>query len=444
MKYNTIFAVATASGRAGIAVIRVSGPGAAAALRTIRGEELPAPRRAARSRLRDPETGEAIDDGLCLWFPAPASMTGEDVAEFHIHGGHATSAALAGALGRIAGLGPAEPGEFTRRAFDNGKLDLTGAEAIADLVNAETAAQRRQALRQLDGDLGRLYDAWRDELTRALAHIEAHFDFPDEDLPDGLMEGAKARIGKVLAAMSAHLDDDRRGERIRDGVRIAIVGPPNVGKSSLLNALAGRDAAIVAETAGTTRDVIEVHLDLGGFAAVVADTAGLREAGDEVEREGIRRALARAEDADITIVMFDATAAEPSTGVEHGLLGENAVAVVNKIDLRRPETPFEVAGHRAMEISAVTGEGLDRLLAALRDRINERFSAGEAPVLTRARHRAALEECVAALRGAENATLPELMAEDLRLAARALGRITGRVGVEDILDVVFADFCIGK
>ena len=444
MKNESIYAVATAPGRAGIAVIRVSGPEAGTALRGIRGDGLPPPRKAVRSRLRDPATGEAIDDALCLWFPAPASMTGEDVAEFHVHGGHAISAALAAALGRIEGIRPAEPGEFTRRAFENGKLDLTEAEAVADLVDAETAAQRRQALRQLDGELGRLYDAWRDELTRALAHVEAHFDFPDEDLPGELMAGAKARIAGVLDAMSAHLDDGRRGERIRDGVRIAIVGPPNVGKSSLLNALAGRDAAIVAETAGTTRDVIEVHLDLGGFAAVVADTAGLREAVDAVEREGVRRALARAGDADIVIVMFDATATDPAMGIELGLLGDNAIAVINKIDLQRPTTPFGVAGLRALEISVKTGEGLDGFLEAIRDRITNQFAVGDAPVLTRARHRATLEECAAALRGAETSALPELMAEDLRLAVRALGRITGRVGVEDILDLVFAEFCIGK
>ncbi len=444
MKYDTIFAVATAPGRAGIAVFRVSGPGAGVALRKIRGDALPTSRRAVRSRLRDPATGEAIDNGLCLWFPAPASMTGEDVAEFHIHGGHAISAALANSLQGIDGIGPAEPGEFTRRAFENGKLDLTEAEAVADLVDAETAAQHRQALRQLDGDLGRLYDTWCGELTRALAHVEAHFDFSEEDLPDDLMAGAKAQITGVLDAMSTHLDDDGRGERIRDGVRIAIVGPPNVGKSSLLNTLAGRDVAIVAETAGTTRDVIEVHLDLGGFAAVVADTAGLREAEDAIEREGVRRALARAEDADIVIEMFDATAAGPATDAKHELLGNNAVAVVNKIDLRRPDSPFEVAGNRAIEISVRTGEGIGSLIESMRRRIAEGFAVGDAPVLTRARHRAALEECAAALRGAEASSLPELMAEDLRLAVRALGRITGRVGVEDILDIVFAEFCIGK
>ena len=450
MNKRTIFAVATAHGRAGIAVHRVSGPAAGAALRALSGAGLPPPRRATRARLRDPATGEDIDDGLCLWFPAPASMTGEDVAEFHIHGGQATSAALAASLAGIEGLRPAEPGEFTRRAFENGKLDLTAAEAVADLVDAETAAQRRQALRQLDGALGRLYDDWREASMRSLAHLEAHFDFPDEDLPPDLVSGARVVIAPLITAMAAHLDDGASGERIRDGVRIAIVGAPNVGKSSLLNALAGRDAAIVAATAGTTRDVIEVHLDLGGYAAVVADTAGLREPGDvvdAVEREGVRRARLRAEQADIRIVVFDATSGAPSGAALEALDGGHALAVLNKIDLRPvlvPALATEIAGVPALAISALTGAGLDRLVEALRARIAERFAVGEAPVLTRARHRAALEECVDALRRADSATLPELMAEDLRFATRALGRITGRVGVEDILDLVFADFCIGK
>ncbi len=453
MNRRTIFAVATAPGRAGIAVHRVSGPAAGAALRALGGAGLPEPRRAVRARLRDPATGEDIDDGLCLWFPAPASMTGEDVAEFHIHGGQATSAALAASLAGMEDLRPAEPGEFTRRAFENGKLDLTAAEAVADLVDAETAAQRRQALRQLDGALGRLYDGWREASMRSLAHLEAHFDFPDEDLPPDLVAGARVGIAPLITAMAAHLDDGASGERIRDGVRIAIVGAPNVGKSSLLNALAGRDAAIVAATAGTTRDVIEVHLDLGGYAAVVADTAGLRqpaEAVDAVEREGVRRARLRAEQADIRIVLFDATSGAPSGAALEALDalgGGEAMAVLNKIDLLpalgvAPAT--EIAGVPALAISALTGEGLDRLVEALRGRITGRFAVGEAPVLTRARHRAALEECLDALRRADSATLPELMAEDLRFATRALGRITGRVGVEDILDLVFADFCIGK
>ncbi len=443
MNNDTIFAVATAPGRAGIAVFRVSGPGAGTALRELRRGELPPPRRAARSRLRDPGTGEDIDDGLCLWFPAPASMTGEDVAEFHIHGGRATSAALALALGRLEGLRPAEPGEFTRRAFEHGKLDLTEAEAIADLVDAETAAQRRQALRQLDGALGRLYEAWRAELVGALAHVEAHFDFSDEDLPPGLLSGARERIAGLVAAMTAHLDN-AAGERIRDGVRIAILGAPNVGKSSLLNVLAGRDVAIVAETAGTTRDVVEAHLDLGGQAAVLSDTAGLREAEDAIEREGIRRALLRAEDADIRLILFDSTSEDASSSVERDLIDENAIPVLNKIDLRRPKGSFEVAGRAALMISATTGEGIDVLLETLRRRIADSVAAGDGPVLTRARHRAAVEACVAALGAARDATAPELMAEDLRIAARSLGRITGRVGVEDILDVVFAEFCIGK
>ncbi len=449
MMTGTIFALASAPGRAGVAVIRVSGPGAAAALESLSGA-MPKPRHAQRARFRDPQSGESLDDGLCLWFPAPASFTGEDVAEFHIHGGRAAMAAMVDALGRVAGLRPAEPGEFTRRAFENGKMDLTEAEALADLVDAETAAQRRQALRQLDGALGRLYEGWRWGLIRALAHLEAAIDFPEEGLPDDIESEINVYILGLIEELTKYLDDNRRGERLREGAYIAILGPPNVGKSSLLNALARRDAAIVSALAGTTRDVIEVHLDLGGYPVVVADTAGLRRAGDEVEREGVSRALARAEAADLRLVVFDAgvPSADPAVALLEG--DGVALAVLNKCDLLDAPPPARVGGHEALAISVRTGAGMAELLAAVEARVEDLLAgaAGAAMSLTRLRHRNALEDCRRALEraaaGIAAAAPAELVAEDTRLATRALGRITGRVDVEDVLDVIFREFCIGK
>ncbi len=451
MNTDTIFAPASGAGRAAIAVIRVSGPGAGAAVREMTGGAAP-PRAARLTEIRDPASGETLDKGLVLWFPGPASFTGEDMAEFHLHGGRAVVAGVTDALAARPGLRPAEPGEFTRRAFMNGKLDLTEAEGLADLVDAETDAQRRQALRQMGGVLGRLYEGWRGTLVRALAHLEADIDFPDESLPEGVREAVRPNILRVIDDITQHLDDNRRGERLRDGLYIAIVGPPNVGKSSLLNALARRDAAIVAETVGTTRDVIEVHLDVGGYPVIVADTAGLRATADEVEDEGVRRARARAADADLRIAMVEASEWPAIDPEVRPVIDADALLVVNKIDLRRPRPDVDVARlapkpAAAVAVSVRTGEGMADFLAALEGQVAARIgslAAGAAPALTRARHRAALEDCRAALARFEAAQGPELAAEDVRMAARALGRITGRVDVEDILDVIFRDFCIGK
>ncbi len=440
----TIFALATAPGRSGVAVVRVSGPGAGTALGALTGRPLPRPREATRARLHAPATGERLDEALVLWFPAPRSFTGEDVAELHLHGGRAVVAGVIEALAALPGLRVAEPGEFTRRAFENGKLDLTEAEAVADLVDAETAAQRRQALRQMEGALGALYEGWRQRLTRALAHIEADIDFPDEDLPGGVAAAARPVLADLAAEIAAHLDDRGRGERLREGLHVAIVGAPNAGKSSLLNALARREAAIVSARAGTTRDVIEVHLDLGGYPVVLADTAGLREAAaDEVEEEGIRRALDRAARADVTIAVFDALALPALDPATLALVGSDSLVVLNKTDVSGA-VPAEVGGREAIALSARSGAGLPRLEERLTAFVGERLSAGGTPALTRARHRAALEECRDALARALTAPLPEMAAEDVRLASRALGRITGRVDVEDLLDVIFRDFCIGK
>lgn len=445
---NTIVALASAAGRGGVAVLRLSGAGAAAALEKITGKSCPAPRYAARRRFYHPQDGGLLDDGLVLWFPGPASFTGEDVVELHCHGGRAVTDSLLAALCACDDVRPADAGEFSRRAFHNGKLDLTQAEAIADLVDAETLAQQRQALRQMDGALARLYDGWRHDLIRSLAHLEAYIDFPDEDLPAEVDEGARAGIRSLLQAMRGHLADGHRGERLRDGLAVAVIGPPNAGKSSLTNSLARREAAIVSATAGTTRDVVEVHLDLGGYPVILADTAGLREGSDPIEAEGIRRARARAETADLKIAVFDGQSWPALDTHTVNLVDDSTVVVINKGDCLpadQHQTCPTVAGRPAQVISVHSGQGMDAFLSALTAEVQTRLEGqGSAPALTRARHRSALEECADCLSRSLQAPALELMAEDLRLATRALGRITGRVDVEDLLDVIFRDFCIGK
>ncbi|CAA7614041.1 tRNA modification GTPase MnmE [Candidatus Terasakiella magnetica] len=439
---DTIYALASAAGRAGVAVYRLSGDRTAAALTVLTRKALPRPRHVMRSHLFD-QTGDAIDDGLVVWFPAPGSFTGEDVAELHLHGGRAVALALAEALAAL-GLRPAEPGEFSRRAFLNGKMDLTKAEAIADLVNAETSAQRRQALRQMDGGLTRLTEGWRARLVSALAHLEAVIDFADEDIPDGLMEQAGDEVRALTADLRAHLADGHRGERLRDGLHIAILGAPNAGKSSLLNRLAGRDAAIVSAQAGTTRDVIEIHLDLAGWPVVMADTAGLRHAAEEIEAEGVRRALARAEAADLKLAVFDAGLLPALDAATLEVIDDATLVVLNKADVAAGDLPTLVHDRPAVGLSAKSGAGLEDLIEALGREVEARFALGSAPVLTRARYRAAVEEAVQALSRFDPTCGVELAAEDLRLSARAVGRITGRVEVDEVLDVIFHEFCIGK
>jgi len=437
---DTIFAAATAPGRAGVAIVRVSGAAAGVVVRALTGRAAPAPRSAVMRALRDPDRDELIDRGLVLWFPGPRSYTGEDVAEFHVHGGRAVLAALAQAIGRVPGVRFAEPGEFSRRAFLHGRLDLTQVEAIADLVDAETDAQRRMAQRQLEGELGRRYEQWRSELVRALAHVEATIDFVDEPLDPALGEAVRARVRVLEGEIRQHLGDGRVGERVREGLLIAIVGAPNVGKSSIINRLAEREVAIVAPTAGTTRDVIEVRLDIGGYAVTIVDTAGLRETQDDVEQEGVRRARRRAADADLTIVVFDATTWPRGEAAVRAMVDARSVVVINKADLARPTLNGE-----EIALSAVTGFGFERLVQVLRERVDQLMAVqGGAMPLTRERHRQALEDCVAALRASADHTEPELAAEELRVAAQCLGRITGRVDVEDLLDLIFRDFCIGK
>lgn len=432
---DTIFAAASGAGRAAVALVRVSGPDAGCLLKRLAGR-LPAPRLATLRRLRD-QNGAALDRAMVLWFPGPGSYTGEDCAELHLHGGRAVLDGVADAL-VLLGARPAEAGEFTRRAFLNGKMDLLAAEAVADLIDAETSAQRRQALAQLDGGLGTLYRGWSTRLVRLLAWQEALIDFPDEDLPPEV----EAEIGQELAALSteiaAHLDDGRRGERLREGLVFAIAGPPNVGKSSLINALAERDVAIVSPLAGTTRDVLEVRVALGGVPVTLLDTAGLREAADAIEAEGVRRARARAASADLVIDVCD-----PSCWPETRLGDSCAprIAVLNKAD-RAGAGDSGLAGR--LRVSARTGEGLPDLRLALTAAAAQLTRRSGPPPLTRARHRAALTTALDRLIQAQTAPLPELRGEDLRAALYEMGRMTGQVGAEGVLDAVFGQFCIGK
>lgn len=434
---DTIFALATGGAAGAVAVIRISGPKTAGVIECLAGV-LPAPRRASLRRLRAAD-GEVLDQALVLWFPSPASYTGEDAAELHLHGGRSVIAGVAEAL-VAAGLRPAEAGEFSRRAFLHGKMDLTVAEGIADLVAAETAGQRRQALRQAEGGLARLYDGWTARLAQLLAHQEAAIEFAEDGLPTDLDARAMAGAAALRAEIDAHLADGRRGELLREGLVFAIIGAPNAGKSSLLNALVGREAAIVSARAGTTRDIVEARLDLAGVPVTLSDTAGLREAADEIEAEGIRRAEQRAAEAQLIITVFAADA-PPDAETLHWV-GAESLVVANKSDIA---TPLPIIGGVApLAVSARNGAGLAILHEHLTKAALRLTGAGQGTMLTRPRHRAALQEAAELLTEAAIATMPELTAEALRGALLALGRLTGRIGVEEILDIVFRDFCIGK
>ena len=428
MMTETIFALASGSTRAAIAVMRLSGSAAGPAVAALCGGTLPTPRYASLRRLRDP-AGVTLDHALVLWFPAPGTYTGEDCAELHLHGGRAVIDGIAYALIH-AGLRPAEPGEFTRRAFLNGRMDLVEAEAVHDLVAAESEAQRRQALRQLEGALGALYQGWADQLRGILAYQEALIDFPDEDLPPEVEAQLLFTLRVVRTEIRTHLDDAGRGEKLREGLFFAVTGAPNVGKSTLINALAERDVAIVSATPGTTRDALEARVILGGVPVTLVDTAGLRETTDSIEAEGVRRARARAQDADLAITVVEAGSLCPEN--------PGHLLIANKADLGG------VGPEGALRISAKTGAGMAELRTRLARAAQRMTESSGPPPLTQSRHRAALLAAAEHLDAAEQADLPELRGEDLRLAMRALGRITGHVGVEDILDTVFSRFCIGK
>jgi tRNA modification GTPase len=459
---QTIFAVSSGRPPSAISIVRVSGPQAGAALTLLAGK-IPEPRMATRALLRDRD-GQPIDDAVILWFPGPASATGEDVAEFHVHGGRAVLAALFAALSDFDNLRAAEPGEFTRRAFENGKLDLTEAEGLDDLIHADTDRQRRQALRQLKGLLGDRARDWRAQVIEASALIEAGIDFSDEaDVPAELIAPALKKINALLGEIQQVLAAQGHGERLREGLVVAIAGPPNVGKSTLMNQLARREVAIVSPYAGTTRDVIEVQLDLNGYPVTVIDTAGIRETDDPVEQEGVRRAQARAAEADLVLWLVDA---HDEKNLEKGLEQGAAPAWVvrNKIDLDAAGANAAVLGidalntgqpagvlgqtqrHTDFEISASRGDGIPELIAAMIVFAQNYFGAGEGGLISRERQRKLLQETAVSLQRSLSAIQEgeELAAEDLRMAARSLGRLLGRVDVEDVLDVIFREFCIGK
>ena len=442
---DTIFALSSGQDRAGVAVVRISGPAAAAVVSKV-ARVVATPRVAMRARLVDPNDGSPLDDALVLWFPAPKSFTGEDVVELHVHGGRAVVGGVLGALGQMPGCRLAEPGEFTRRAFEHGKIDLTEAEGLADLIAAETEAQRRLALRQLGGELHRTAERWRLELLRAQALVEAAIDFSDEgDVSQRAVDDAAALAAAVSVELQAALDDQNKGEILRDGFHVVIAGPPNVGKSSLINAIARRNAAIVSAEAGTTRDIVELQLNLGGLAVVLADTAGVRPAEGNVEKEGIRRGLARARTADLVLWVIDATNPVETMPAELARERQTILRVINKSDLDRSYL------HRAdlndrIAVSAVTGEGISGLKAKIAEAVKLRTRGGEASLITTVRHRQHIQGAADAIQDFQQGdkTDLELRAEDLRRASHDMGRLVGRVDAEEILGEIFGRFCIGK
>jgi tRNA modification GTPase len=431
---DTIFAAASGHGRAAVCVVRISGPGTGSALRAL-GGDVPPPRRLSLRHLRS-ASGEFLDQALVAWLPGPKSFTGEDQAELHIHGGPATRASVLRALLAIPGLRPAEAGEFTRRAFLNGRMDLSQVEGLSDLIDAETEAQRRQALRQLEGKLGNVVERWREELLETLARLEAALDFSDEgDVPAGLESDAMERI-RVTAASIAEVLSRPGGERLRDGYTVVLAGPPNSGKSTLLNALANRDVAIVSPVAGTTRDAIEVRCDLEGLPVTIVDTAGLRDSADPVEQEGVARARARSASADLVLWLVP-----PDEDEGPSPAGTRILRVGTKADLGISGEGLDA------KISALTGSGIGDLLSLIKNEAQASLGQGDA-MLTRERHRAALEGAHASLKRGHDllasGAAPELATEEVRLAVRCVGRITGRVDVEELLDRLFSSFCIGK
>ncbi len=439
---KTIFALATPAGKSGVAIIRISGPDALNCLQHITVTDTLQPRKAYLRNLINLTTNQIIDKAVILTFPAPHSFTGEDIVELHIHGSRAVINILIKLLSNITNFRLANPGEFAKRAFLNGKMDLTSAEGLADLIDAETLVQQQQAMRQMQGELAKLYDHWKHSLIHVLALIEAYLDFPEDDIPEAVIEQVNNEVLSLKQAIANHLNDQHKGEILRRGIYVAILGAPNVGKSSLLNHLAKRDVAIVSNIAGTTRDVIEVNLDLAGYPVTIADTAGIRESQDIIEQEGISRALKKAADADIKIIILSADDSDSFSEEISSIIDKNTIIVLNKIDKDRTIKLPNL--NNIVEISVNKNIGLDLLLQRLSLLIEKEFSPSVDPLITRERHRQYLNNCYEALCCFSLDNHLELACEDLRLAARALGQIVGIIDVETILDEIFINFCIGK
>ena len=442
----TIYALSSGSGISGIAVIRVSGRNTAQVIKKLTGSKLPLPRVATLKKFNKNGKKELIDEGVIIWFPGPNSYTGEDLAEFHVHGSRAVIIAMHSAISKINSCRLAEPGEFTKRAFQNGRINLLKAESIADLISAETEIQRKQAIKIMGGKSSDKFNSWREKLLKVLSHVEAKIDFPDEDLPKNIIKEIQKTSNGVLKEIKKTLDDKKVGERIREGFKIAIVGPTNSGKSSLLNYLSKRDVAIVSEIAGTTRDVIETHLNLDGYPVIVSDTAGIRSSKNEIEKKGIKIALKRAEDADLRLIIISAKNVD-FTGVLKELLTKNAILVVNKSDLIKGKLNSKFKKYEHVLISIKKELNLNKLITKIKSKLKNKFTTSEDILITRERHRQNLINCVQHLEKFQKKKSTQdfdKAAEDLRLATRHLGMIVGKVDVEELLGSIFNDFCIGK
>lgn len=447
MTAETIYALSTVYGKSGVAVIRISGPSALQAVTRMTDIDVSGikPRYAYFSKISDIDSRETLDQSLVLYFKGPYSFTGEDIVEFQTHGSKAVINSLMENLSRLPDFRLAEPGEYSRRAFYNGKMDLTEAEGLADLIDSETTEQQKYAMRQMEGGLKNLYEDWRTRLVKILAHLEAFIDFPDEDIPSSVMSDMKNTVFKLEDEINQHLNGDSIGERLREGFRVVIIGAPNAGKSSLLNAIVKRDAVIVSDIAGTTRDAIDIHLDLNGYPVMFTDTAGLRETEEEIEKKGIDIAYSKIHDADLVICLFDASLDNVQVFDKiRNSLKNRALFVANKSDKLSPEQCSNLKKSGCLVISAKYKDGVDELLQKIGDNIKERFTSNSSLLITRRRYREALKDVVDNLQAFGFDKEIELTAEDIRLAARALGKITGRIEVDEVLDKIFGDFCIGK
>ena len=442
----TIYALSSGPGISGIAVIRISGEDTSKAIELMTGKGVPKPRVATLRKINKINTSELIDEGLILWFPGPESYTGEDMAEIQVHGSKAVVDALHANISKIENCRLAEPGEFTRLAFQNGKINLLKAESVADLISSETEIQRQQAIKIMNGRSADKFIYLREKLLKILSHVEAKIDFPDEDLPNNILNEIKKSSDEVLKNIENILDDQKVGERIREGFKIAILGPTNAGKSSLLNHLSNRDVAIVSEIAGTTRDVIETHLNIEGYPVIVSDTAGIRESKNEIEKKGIKLSLNRAEEADLKLVVVDAKNLS-FTDVLRKLLDENAILVINKSDLLKKDLDPEIKKINHVLISIKDNLNIDDLILKIKNNLKSKFITNDDILITRERHRQHLQQCLDHLKNFNKKNEIEdfdKAAEDLRLATRHLGMIVGKVDVEEILGSIFNDFCIGK